>query len=507
MTIQSDNKVIARNTIFMYLRMGVTMIVGLYTSRVVLQQLGVEDYGLYNVIGSIVAMFSFINASMVNATSRFITFYLAKSDLKMLNTIFSMSFIIHLIIGLIIILLGETIGLWYLNNKLVIPDGRIFAAQWIYQLSIVSSFIGILYVPYNATIVAHEKMKAFAYISILDTLLKLIIVLLISISPIDKLIVYGTLLTCVSILDISIYYFYCKRNFIETKLKYYWNKSIFKDMMGFAGWTLTGSFSYLFYSQGINLMLNAFCGPTVNAARGIAVQVESVVKQFASNVQVAINPQIIKSFATNELDRMYSLIFTSSRFCFYLLYFISLPILIETDFILHLWLGQVPAHTVNFIRIILCISLLDAFINPMFTANLATGKLKLYNLSVCSVSYVFMIITYCSIRFSHIPESVFFCLFISTLIGVAIRTIVLYKQIGLSPVSYLSKVIFRVIIVVLASLFLPIYIHIELDYGWYRFLVTSIVSICSIILSVIFLGISNSERTMVNLVVQKILKR
>ena len=234
--MNNNNKQIAKNTLFMYLRMGVTMLVGLYVSRIVLQQLGVEDYGLYNVIGGIIAMFSFINGSMVNVSTRFITVYLAKNDTKMLNNIFSMSFLIHFSIGVVILLLGETIGLWYLNNKLVIPEGREFAAHWLYQLSIISCILSILYVPYNGLIVAHERMKAFAYISVMDSMLKLLIAIMIAYSPFDKLIFYGTLLAGVSFLDIIIYFVYCRKNFKESILVFYWNKAIFKRMLEFAGW-------------------------------------------------------------------------------------------------------------------------------------------------------------------------------------------------------------------------------------------------------------------------------
>lgn len=493
-SIKENNKQIARNTIFMYFRMGITMVVGLLTSRIVLQQLGVEDYGLYNVIGGIITMFSFLNGSMVNTTSRFITVYLAKKDSLMLNNIFSMAFIIHLCIGILILILGETIGLYYLNNNLVIPEGREFAAHWLYQLSVISCFLSILYVPYNATIVAHEKMHAFAYISIMDVILKLAIVLLLAYSPFDKLIFYATLLAVISLIDLVIYFTYCKRKFIETKLKFYWNHLMFKEMMGFAGWALVGNFSFLFYSQGINLMLNAFCGPAVNAARGIAVQVEGVVKQFVSNIQMAINPQIIKSYATNEMERMYSLIFASSRYCFYLLYILSLPIIIEAEFILTLWLGKVPEHTVNFIRIILTTSILDAFINPMFTANLASGKLKIYHLRLSILMYSFMFVTFYSIKLSLVPESVFICLLIATVIGVIMRIYIIEKQIGLNKSLYITKVFWPVFLVIVTSLIAPIIFHLWLANDILRFITTSTLSVLSVAISIYFLGINATER-------------
>ena len=487
------------NTLLMYIRMFITMVVGLYTSRIVLQTLGVVDYGLYNVVGGIVTMFTFINGAMINATIRYITFYLGKKDDSMLNTVFNMASIVHLVLGLAIVLLGETVGLWFLNNKMQIPADRMFACFCLLQFSIATTFLNILYVPYNACVIAHEKMSAFAYISIMDVFLKLAIVVSLRWITADRLIVYGLLLSLVGVIDLCIYFVYCKKRFAETKLRRIWNKPLFKEMLSFAGWGLIGNFSYVFYSQGVNILLNMFCGPAVNAARGVAVQVEGVVKQFANNVQTAINPQIIKSYAADDKERTYSLVFASSRYCFYLLFLLSLPIMIEAEFVLNLWLGEnaVPEHTVNFIRIILCIALLDAFINPLFTANLASGKLKLYQICVCSVSYVFMFITYFAIKFTGIPESVFLCLLISTTIGVGVRIYVIHRQIQLPVSEYIRNVISKVVIVVAASIILPIAVHNVLETGWASFLASSAASVISVTSIIYLYGIGPQERSWV----------
>ena len=483
----------------MYIRMFITMVVGLYTSRVVLQTLGVVDYGLYNVVGGIVTMFTFINGAMVNATTRFITFYLGKKDDGVLNTVFNMASVVHVVLGFAIVVLGETVGIWFLYNKMQIPPDRMQACFWLLQFSIATTFLNILYVPYNACVIAHERMSAFAYISIMDVFLKLGIVLSLQWVTADRLVIYGFLLSLVGILDLCIYFAYCKKHFAETKLRRTWNKPLFKEILSFAGWGLFGNFSYVFYSQGVNILLNMFCGPVVNAARGIAVQVEGVVKQFANNVQTAINPQVIKSYAANELDRTYSLVFASSRYCFYLLFLLSLPIMIEAEFVLNLWLGEnaVPEHTVNFIRIILSITLLDAFVNPLFTANLASGKLKLYQICVCSVSYAFMIITYFAIKLTNIPESVFACLFVSTIIGVGVRIYVVHRQIQLPVGQYLKNVISKVAIVVAVSIILPIAIHNSLELSWASFFASSSMSVFSVASTIYFCGISPQERTWV----------
>ncbi|WP_405340591.1 lipopolysaccharide biosynthesis protein [Fibrobacter sp.] len=498
-TYSQNNKRIAVNTLLMYIRMFITMVVGLYTSRVVLQTLGVIDYGLYNVVGGIVTMFTFINGAMINATTRFITFYLGKKDDGVLNTVFNMASVVHLVLGIVIVFLGETVGLWFLHSKMQIPPDRMQACFWLLQFSIATTFFNILYVPYNACVIAHEKMSAFAYISIMDVFLKLGIVLSLQWVTADRLIAYGGLLSLVGFLDLCIYFAYCKKRFAETKLRRIWNKPLFKEILSFAGWGMFGNFSYVFYSQGVNILLNVFCGPVVNAARGVAVQVEGVVKQFANNVQTAINPQIIKSYASGEINRTFSLVFASSRYCFYLLFLLSLPIMIEAEFILNLWLGvgSVPAHTVNFIRFILCTSILDAFINPMFTANLASGKLKLYQIYVCGLSYIFMIITYFAIKLTNIPESVFLCIFILTCIGVGARLFVLHRQINLPVGLYIQKVLFKVFIVVVVSIVLPLVLHQMLEIGWLRFIVCSLISVLSVAFAVYALGLDSKERSLV----------
>lgn len=495
---QSDNKRIAVNALYMYIRMAFVMLAGLFTSRVILRSLGVTDFGVYNVIGGVIAMFSFLNNAMTNATSRYITTYLAKNDEKMLNRIFNMTAIMHLGMAIFIVVLGETIGLWYLNNKMVIPEERFFAAQILYQFTIVTSFISILYVPYNAVIIAHEKMSAFAYISIMDVFFKLFIALSLAYAPFDKLVFFGLLSALVGVLDIAIYFIYCKRNFSETKFCFYWNWEIFKKMGSFTGWSLVGNFSYIFYTQGLNLILNLFCGPAVNAARGIAVQVENAIKQFSNNIQVAINPQIIKTYASDNLERMYSLIYASSKYCFFLLLLISLPLILEAEFVLNLWLGAdaVPAHTVNFVRIILCVTILDALINPLYTANLASGKLKLYQICVCGVSYVFMFITYFVIKISKVPESVFLCLLVCTVIGSIIRVFVAHRQVNLPVWTYVLNVYVRILTVVAISIILPIVVHSYLPYGWGRFIASSATSVCSILVAVCFVGLTSKERSL-----------
>lgn len=490
----SDNSRIAKNTIFMYIRMAITMLVGLYTSRVVLQVLGVEDYGLYNVIGGIIALFTVLNAALVNTTSRFITVTLAKGNAKDTRQLFNMAFLMHFGVGVLLVILGETIGLWYLHTKLVIPDGREFAAEWLYQFTIISAFLRTIIVPYNAIIVAHEKINVYAIIQVIDVFLKLGIVIVLQLVSFDKLLFYAFLMFFVSVLNIVIYYIYCHSHFPESKFMFYWSWNTFREILKFIGWALFGNFSHMFYTQGINLMLNAFCGPAVNAARGVAVTVQNIVSQLANNVQTAINPQIIKTYSTNNLDRMHTLICASSRFCYYLLLLFSLPIMLEADYILQLWLGIVPEHTVNFIRLTLMTVLLDAFINPMFTANLASGKLNLYYIPVSVVSVSFMFITYFAIKYTLIPESTFLCYLAMVALGLIVRVFVMKKQVHIKPSVYLRTAIIPAIIVTVLASVLPVVSHIMVHGNVARLFVTLSVSVVSTLFAIFTVGITKQER-------------
>ena len=490
----SDNSRIAKNTIFMYMRMAITMLVGLYASRVVLRVLGVEDYGLYNVIGGIIALFTVLNSALINTTSRFITFSLAKGNAIDTRQTFNMAFLMHFVVALFLIVIGETVGLWYLHHKLVVPVGREFAAEWLYQFTVVSAVVGTINVPYNACVVAHERINVYAILHIIDSVLKLVVVFIIQVAPYDKLIFYAALMLLVTVFNFLFNCVYCQQRFNEVRFMVYWNREKFKEILQFVGWALFGNFSNMFYTQGINLMLNVFCGPAVNAARGIAVQVQGVVAQMANNVQTAINPQIIKTYSTNDLDRMQMLICASSRFCYYLLLLFSLPIMLEANYILHLWLGVVPAHTVNFIRLTLMTVLLDAFINPMFTANLASGKLNIYYIPVSVVSVTFMFLTYFAIKYTLVPESTFLCYLAMVALGLVVRILVMRKQVQLKSSIYIKAAILPAMVVTLLASALPVASHLLVRGNIVRLFATLITSGISTVVVVFFVGITKQER-------------
>ena len=493
-SITTDNKRIAKNTVYMYIRMFITMLIGLYTSRVVLASLGFDDYGLYNVVGGVIAMFSFINGALSQTTSRYITFYLGKKDIPRLREVFSTGFYIHVLLALIIVLLGETLGLWYVNNKLVVPDGRFQAAFWLYQFTVLTAAANIISVPFNASIISHEKISAYAIITIAESVLKLMLAISLVHVPFDRLIYYGAAILLIQLSYNAFGWIYSTKKFEGIKIIRVFDKSMFKEMFGFTGWNLLGNFSYMFFTQGLNLMLNSFFGTAVNAARGIAVQVEGVVRGFATNVQTAINPQIVKSYAQGEIERMFSLVFASSRYCFYLLFLIALPLILEAGFVLNIWLGEYPEHTINFIRITLINLTFEALSTPMFMSNLASGKVKIYQICMGVTSLVFIPLTYFALKLSLLPEMVFICLFVLKVVEMIERIFIIHAQTGMSRMLYVKKVLLNICLVVVISSVAPTVLHSVMCPGIIRFLVVGLTCILSIGLTVFLLGINKEER-------------
>ena len=492
--IASNNKRIAKNTLMLYVRMLFSMIVSLYTSRVVLQTLGVEDYGIFNVVGGVITMFTFINAAMVSSTQRYLNFELAKGNSQRLRSVFNTSLQIHGLIAIAIIVLGETLGLWFVLNKLVIPEPRMTAALWVYQCSILACCVTILSAPYNADIIAHEKMSAFAYISILEVSLKLLIVYLLLVSPIDKLIAYAILTLSVQLLIRFIYSRYCHKHFEESYIEFNFNKALFKEMSGFAGWSFFGNLAAILYTQGLNMMLNIFFGPVVNAARGIAVQVQSAVQQFVSGFQTALNPQITKNYAVGNLEQMHNLMFRSARFSFLLLFFLSLPVLLETDFLLTVWLKNVPYNAVIFTQIMICISLIYTTSNPCVIANQATGKVKVYQMVVGGILLTILPISYILLKLGAPAYSVFIVHFCVETVAQFSRMFMLRKLINLPLWQYMKNIYIPIICTVSVAVILPILVRMQFEEGWLRFIVVGFTCVLSVGISAFFIGFTKNER-------------
>ncbi len=492
-----NNKRIARNTLMLYVRMLFTMAVSLYTSRVVLNALGVEDYGIYNVVGGIVAMFGFINGSMSSATQRYITFALGKGDLENLRKVFSTALQIHVLIAVIIVALGETVGLWFMYEKMQIPAERMDAAFWVLQCSIVSTAVMIVSVPYNADIIAHEKMSAFAYISILEVVLKLAVVYVLLVFSYDKLVLYAVLILAVQLLIRFCYSRYCNRHFEESKYRHIWDKPLFKEMTRFAGWSMFGNLSAVLYGSGLDMLLNVFFGPVVNAARAIAVQVQNAIQQFVTNFQMALNPQITKTYAKGEMEEMHKLMFRSARFSFYLLFLLSLPVLFETDFILSVWLKTVPENTVIFLRIMICTSLIYAMANPLIIANQATGKVRKYQAICGSILLLILPVSYVCLKLGLPAYSVFIVHFCMEAVAQLARMIILRPLIGIRIFDYVKNIYLRVAAVVALSVVLPFIVYESMEDTVLRFFTVCVVCVLSVGTVAYAVGLSRNERAFV----------
>lgn len=502
-----NNKRIAKNTLLLYFRMLFMMAVNLYTSRVVLHVLGVEDFGIYNVVGGVVAMFSVISGSLSAAISRFITYELGKGDKEKLTRIFSSSVTIQLGLGLIILLLAEAIGVWFLNEKMAIPENRMYAANWVFQLSILTFIINLISVPYNAAIIAHEKMSAFAYISILEVVAKLIIVYMLLLSPIDKLIFYAILMASVALIIRFVYGFYCKRHFGECTYHFIFDKELLKKMFGFAGWNFIGASSAVLRDQGGNIVINLFCGPTVNAARGIAYQVNTAISGFVNNFMTALNPQITKSYAAGDKEYMMTLIYQGARLSFYILFILSLPVIINAHYILTLWLKIVPEHTTLFVQLVLIFAMSESISNPLITAMLATGRIRNYQIIVGGLQLLNLPISYILLRYGCIPETVLIVAICISQCCLAARLYMLRGMIGLSVRKYISKVYFNVLIVSAVSSILPVLLAANTEETFINFICSCFVSLFASFVVIYFIGCSGKERQFINGKVNKIINK
>ncbi len=492
--IAQNNKRIAKNTLLLYMRMLFMMAVSLYTSRVILHTLGVEDFGIYNVVGGVVSMFSVISGSLSAAISRFITYELGKGDKDKLIRIFSSSVTIQIGLGLVILILAELVGVWFLNAKMNIPDGRMYAANWVFQLSILTFVINLVSVPYNAAIIAHEKMSAFAYISILEVIAKLVIVYLLVISPIDKLIFYAVLMATVALLIRFVYGYYCKRHFEECTYHFIFDKELLKKMFGFAGWNFIGAASAVLRDQGGNIVINLFCGPAVNAARGIAYQVNTAINGFVSNFMMALNPQITKSYASGDKEYMMTLIFQGARLSFYILLLLSLPVIINVHYILTLWLKIVPEHTTQFVQLVLIFAMSESISNPLVTAMLATGKIRNYQIIVGGLQMMNLPISYVLLRLGCIPETVLIVAICISQCCLAARLYMLRGMIGLSISQYLSNVYFNVLSVSVLSAIIPCAVFYYLNETFINFMLVCVISVICTCIVIYYIGCNNQER-------------
>ena len=501
----ATTKRIAKNTLMLYFRMFITTIVGLYTSRVVLNTLGVTDFGIYNVVGSIITMATFLNSAMVAASQRFLSFELGRGDSDRLKRVFCTSVNIHASICLFAFVLAETVGLWFVNTKLVIPEDRMVAANWVYQASILTFIINVMSVPYNSAIVAHEKMSAFAYISILDVTLKLLIVYLLVIIPFDKLIIYSILMVCVVVLIRLCYTVYCKCHFQECTYKLMMDWPLFKEMFSFAGWSVIGNLGFTFKDQLSNVILNLFFGTTVNAARGIGMQVTNHVKTFANSFTMALNPQITKQYAVGNLEASRKLVYAGSRYTFYLLTIISIPVIINIDYILKLWLGIVPEYTNLFVIFSIIIALIYALSECVTKAIQATGRIKWFQIGISIIMLAELPIAWLLMELGYPPYAVMWPALLTYTVAVFFRFWLIHSYVeGYRFSDYFVQVILRCLLVFIVSFVCCYFASVDLAESFMALVISTSLSLVITSIVVMALGMHQSER---KLILTKVLKR
>lgn len=491
-----DNRTIAKNTMFLYFRMFLTMGVGLYTSRLVLQALGVVDYGIYGLVGGIVTMFSFLSSSMSAATQRYLLFDIGKNDSDRLQKTFNASLSIHFLIGFIVILVAETVGLWFVNYKLDIPANRLNAANWVYQFSIFTFFFNVIQVPYNALLLARERMSIYAYMSIGEVCLKLIAVFILIQVDSDKLILYSIFTFSVSFLIRMLYKLYCKKHFKESIFRFFYEKSYYVDLLSFSGWNLFGSFAVVTKWQGMNILLNLFFGPVVNSAYGITMQIQSAVGGFVQNFQVAVKPQIIQSFAQNHKERSNKLISITSKYSFFLMYLIILPIIFNIDFILFKWLVVVPNFTSIFIKLSLIAIMIDSISEPLVNGIHASGKIKKYQIFLSIILIINLPLAYFLLKMGAPTEIGFIIFIITNSIAFVYRLIVCSKLTDLSISLFVKNTLVKIGMLTMVSLLLIYLISnsISIKNEWVNFIISCVyITIINVVI-IFMIGITKQEK-------------
>lgn len=505
---KTDNKKIAKNTLFLYFRMIIMLVINLYTSRIVLKALGINDFGTYNIVGGLVSMFTFIGGAMIASTQRYLNFYLGKEDFKSLNDVFNVSQIIHLGISLVFIAFCETAGLYYIGNLLSVAPDRYNAAFWAFQCSVISTGFIILSYPYNAAIIAREKMNVFAYITIYNGIAQLIVSYIISMSNIDRLILYATLIMFIQISTTLIYRYYCIKFFNECKLKIKnLPKGMFKELLFFSSWNFLGNIANVCLTHGPNLLLNLFFGPSVNAARGISVQVQNAVSGFCTNFQNAQNPQIVKSYAANELTEMHKLIFRSSKLSFLLMLLLSIPIFLKSEFILDFWLDNPPEYSNIFVKYTILFGIIQSLAGPLTTGSVATGNVKKIMLSIATFFCCIIPIGYIVLYTTNDPVAIFIVQLMMYIIAHIIRVKIVSAQLKFSILSYVKYTIYpSILTLIIAFSLCYIYTYIFPD-NLLGVLFLGLSCVLTTLIVIFYVGLENNEKKILKDIIYKKIKR
>lgn len=499
---------IAKNTVMLYFRMAVVMILTFWTSRAILEKLGIEDFGIYNVVGGVVVLFTFLNSALSGATQRFLNFELGKGTDEQLQKVFNASLVIHFFIAAAISILSETAGLWFLNTQLNIPAERMVAANWTFQLSVAGMFVSVIRVPWNALVIAHERMSFLAWLSITESAAKLGIVFLIGFGSSDRLIFYAILMFLVIAIATAINVVFCKKKFPAT-VRFFFprEQKLFKEILSYSGWNLISGVAILSATQGGNMLMNVFCGVVVNAAMGIANQVNGAVYQFVSNFQTAFNPQIVKSYAENDKEYFFGLIFGASKISYFLLLFIAVPVFVNAEFLLKLWLGTVPEYATTFVRLTLIFSLIDALNGPLWVSIGATGDIRVYAICVSSLNLLNLPLSYFTLRTGAPAESVLYVRIAVNIAMTVSRIIILRKQISLPVRKYLKKVCLPAACASVVCIPFPFLLFQTIENEWIAFFSTGTLWVVLCVPAIWCAGIDKTERSFVAEYVKKITRK
>lgn len=496
-----NNKLIAKNTIVLYFRMIIIMGINLYVVRAVLNILGVVDYGIYNVIGGVVGMFSFISGTLASSSQRYFSIELARKDYDKLRQWFSLNITIFLVVIFIFIVIAETLGLWFLNSQLIIPVERLYATNILYQLSIFTLVFQMLKIPYDALVIAHEKMNVYAYISIFEAVLKLAIVFILSISIFDDLVMYGSLILFSAIIIFIIYMFYCNRNFKESRFRFYWNKKQAIELLGFSGWHFLGTISMVIRGNGINILINMFFNPAVNAARAIAFQVTNAVNQLSSNFFTAVKPQIYKSHSSGQVEEMNKLVIRTTIMSFFLVSLLIFPIIINIEFVLDIWLKNIPEYAVLFTKLVLINGLVDAANGPSIAAALATGRIKRFQIIVSVFFILNLPFSYLALSLGYEPQITMLISIFLSVILVFVRFYLLKNLVNF-PYRKMYLSLFRVAAISVINYFILYSVKMQFEDSFILFIVIFIISTALLVVSYYFFILDKSERAQLNFIVK-----
>lgn len=488
-----NNKRIAKNTFLLSIRMFFTMAIGIYSSRIILHNLGTEDFGIYNIVAGVISMFTFINSTMISGTQRYLNYYLGKKDFVYLNKIFTASVNIFFFLALFVGAIGEVVGLYFINFKLDIPDERLVAANIVFQLSVLSACINIISSPYNALIVSYEKMGTFAYVSVVQSILMLFIAVSIPYVQFDSLVVYA-LFVCLLQIGIRVFYgWYCSSRFTDIKYSHVVDKDLFKKLLSFSSWSFWGSFAYMTYHQGLCVLINIFFGPVVNAAQALATQVNGSVSTFSANFMMATKPQITKYYATGNMEEMKKLVFYSSKFSYAIMTIVAIPLIVRIEYLLKIWLKEVPDYTAKFIILNLLISIVASLTQPVVTAIQSTGKIR--NFHICESIGLLLILpfSYLSLKLGCQPEFVYIIMLIFTTFTHIARLVFMQEQLNFSLVEYVLDVMLRLVVVVLLSWYISSKISILISQTFWGFIIVCIISVFVSISIFLLVGLRPTE--------------